>query len=204
MLFCLLGCVSAVAAASGDTGNPFQVAAKPNGDRMDRSWKRYRNPNLGYCLSYPSRWYRGSAFEGSGLFIETGVRRSAKPSGEIDFGPMGAGDGTEDARLKPAGLSERTLKQDFQEHLDGLQKFARAERVEIIDQHSLNLQGSQALYAKNSYYDPLERTSWMEEVVFVRRKGELFRMALHCPPDQIKRFEAVFTYMVSSFEFDCK
>jgi len=175
---------------------------------MDRSWKRYRNPDLGYCVSYPARWYRGSAFDGSGLFVETGAHRYSKPSGEIDIGPIHSdppSDTPEDARLKPANLSNNdTLAKDLQEHLDGLQKFARAERLETIDQHSLNLQGSKALYAKNKYYDPLERTSWMEEVIFVKHKGELFRLELQWPPDQITRFEAVFTYLVNSFEFDCK
>lgn len=175
---------------------------------MDRSWKRYRNPNLGYCVSYPSRWYRGSAFDGSGLFVETGKQNSSTPSGEIDIGPLNSDDASADARLKPAGLSEEALQQDLQEtlqeHLDGLQKFARAERLEVIDQHSLAFQDSKALFAKSRYYDPLERTHWMEEVIFVRHKGELYRMELQCPPDQIKRFEAVFTYLVNSFEFDCK
>ncbi len=178
-------------------------ATKPNGDRMDRSWKRYRNPNLGYCLSYPARWYRGSAFEGSGLFVETGERHSSKPGGEIDIGPI-TSDSPEDARLKPAVFNEDTLAQNLQEHLDGLQKFARAERLEVIDRHNLDFQGSKAIYAKNKYYDPLERSFWMEEVIFVQHKGELYRLELQCPPDQIKRFEAVFTYLVNSFEFDCK
>ncbi len=171
---------------------------------MDRSWKRYRNPNLGYCVSYPSRWSRGSAFDGSGLFLETGVRNSAKPGGEIDIGPLSDdSEATADARLKPVDLGEN-LRENLKEHLDGLQKFARAERLEVIDQHSLDLQGSTALFAKDRYYDPLERTHWMEEVIFVQHKGEVYRMELQCPPDQIKRFEAVFTYFVNSFEFDCK
>jgi hypothetical protein len=199
----MFGCLS-LFGASGDTGNPFQDAGKPNGDRMDRSWKRYRNPNLGYCVSYPSRWSMGSAFEGSGLFVEAGSRRSSKPGGEIDIGPVGGGDAPADARVQPASLLEDNLQLELKEHLDGLQKFARAERLEVIDQHSLVFQGAKALYAKNRYYDPLERTSWMEEVIFVRHKGELYRMELQCPPDQIKRFEAVFTYLVNSFEFDCK
>jgi hypothetical protein len=167
---------------------------------MDRSWKRYRNPTLGYCVSYPARWSRGSAFDGSGLFLETGIRNSAQPGGEIDIGPLSEGDeATADARVKPSELTE-----NLREHLDGLQKFARAERLEVIDQHSLAFQGSTALFAKNRYYDPLERASWMEEVIFVRHKGEVYRIELQCRPDQIKRFEAVFTYLVNSFEFDCK
>lgn len=137
------------------------------------------------------------------MFIETGTRRSAKPAGEIDIGPLDSPT-SEDARLKPASLNADTLTETLQEHLTGLQKFARAERLEIIEQHNVDLQGSKALYSKNRYYDPLERTNWMEEVIFVRHKSELYRLELQCPPDQIKRFDAVFSYLVNSFEFDCK
>ncbi len=179
-------------------------AAKPtHGDRMDRSWKRYRNPDLGYCVSYPSRWFRGSAFDGSGLFVETGHHRDSKPTGEIDVGPLNV-EINEDARLKPTDLTD-SLDQDLREHLEGLQKFARAEKLETIDQHNLNVQGFKALYSKNQYYDPLERTNWLEEVIFVRRtNGELYRLELQCQPDQLKRFEPVFAYVVNTFEFNCK
>jgi hypothetical protein len=106
-----------------------------------------------------------------------------------------------DARTKPV---ETTLAEDLQEHLVGLQKFARAERLEILDQHTMDVQGTKALFVKNQYYDPLERTNWMEEVVFLKHKGELYRVELQCPPSQIKRFEPVFAYLVNTIEFDCK
>ncbi len=200
---CALGCFSAFGASAGDTGNPIAEAARPRGDRLDRAWKRYRNTDLGYCVSYPSRWSRGAAFEGSGLFVKTGLKRNSKPTGEIDVGPMNV-PSSEDARVKPASLSADSLDQDLQEHLAGLQKFVRAEKLEVIEQRTLKVQGHSALYVKNQYYDPLERTHWMEEVVFIKRNGELYRLELQCPPDEIKRFEPVFAYLVNTFEFDCK
>lgn len=195
------GCVSAFG-ASGNTGSPIAEAIRPHGDRADRAWKRYRNSDLGYCVSYPSRWSRGDAFEGSGIFVETGVHRYSKPTGEIDIGPLTL-PGPEDARLKPASTQPETLDQDLEEHLAGLRKFARAEKMEVLDQHTLTVQGFSALWVKNRYYDPLERSTWMQEVVFVKRNGELYRLELQCPPDQITRFEPVFAYLVNTFEFDC-
>ena len=62
-------------------------------------------------------------------------------------------------------------------------------RLETLAQQRLKVQGFTALYAKNRYYDPLERSTWVEEVVFVERKGELYRLELQCSPDQIDRFE---------------
>lgn len=200
-LFLAFGCVSLLA-ASGDTGNSILDATKPHGDRADRAWKRYRNENLGYCVSYPSRWMRGAAFDGSGLFVETGVTRSSRPTGEIDIGPLDA-PGPDDARLKPAALTSENLDDVLHEHLSGLQKFERAERLQVVEQRRIKVQGLDALYAKDKYYDPLERTTWMEEVVFVTRRGQLYRIELQCPPDQIQRFETVFAYLVNTFELDC-
>ena len=202
VLFCSWAGIGAVA-ASVDTATPLPDAVRPHGDRVDRAWKRYRNADLGYCVSYPSRWVKGEAFDGTGLFVETGLKRSSKPTGEINIGPMNVA-APDDARLKRASLTTDQLDQDLQEHLAGLQKFVKAEKLEVVERRNLNLQGFTALYVKNRYYDPLERGDWMEEVVFVERKGELFRLELQCPPDQIKRFEPVFAYLVNTFEPECK
>jgi hypothetical protein len=196
-----LGCGS-VFGAIGDPGSLVPEVTRPHSERVDRAWKRYRNPDLGYCVSYPSRWERAYAFNGSGLVVETGLHRNSKPSGEIDFGPLDS-QGPEDARLAPASLTPSSLDDDLLEHLAGMRKFARAEKMEVLAQHPLKLQGYTALYAKSKYYDPLERSNWVEEIVFVTRKGELFRIELQCPPDQINRFEPVFAYLVNTFDLDC-
>ncbi len=201
----VLACFASLG-ASGKNGDPFQEAIKPNADRTDRSWKRFRNPQLGYCVSYPSRWNRGAAFDGSGLFVEAGAKigHSNKPAAEIDIGPM-AVDTSEDARLEPARLTgEEDLVQDVKEHLADLKRFVRAERLEVLDQHSLTVQGSHALYLKDSYYDALERSHWVEELVFVQHQGQVYRLEMHFPPEQEQRFEPVFAYLVNSFELDCK
>jgi hypothetical protein len=127
------------------------------------------------------------------------LKRFSKPTGEIDIGPLNA-DVNEDARV-----TGYTLDQGWQDHLMGLQKFARAERMEILDRHAIDVQGFKGLYVKHRYYDPLERASWLEEVIFVQHKeGELYRLELQCQPDQIERFEPVFAHLVTTFEFDCK
>jgi hypothetical protein len=53
--------------------------------KQDRSWKRYYNSSFGYCVSYPSRWIRGEAFDGAGLFVKTGASRFSRPMGAMDF-----------------------------------------------------------------------------------------------------------------------
>ncbi len=206
-LLCAFGCLS-VLAATADLGNPMQDAERPHADRKDRAWKRFRNAELSYCVSYPSRWSKGDAFDGSGLLIRTGVRQMPNSTGEIDVGPIDLLV-PDIARLRHISIDTDSLDNDLAEHLAGLKKFVRAERLEVLSQHRLKLQGSAALYAKNRYYDPLERRDWIEEVVFVRRAGlgrtgGLYRLELQCPPAQIDRFENVFAYLVNSFAFDCK
>ena len=164
--------------------------------KLDRSWKRYRNSNFGYCVSYPSRWQKGEAFDGAGLFVETGLRKYSRPTGAIDFEAIETS--PKDARAVPANLLE-----DLQDHLAGLKKFERAERMEILDKHEMRVQGSAALFTKHRYYDPQERATWMEEVVFVNRRETVYRLELDCRADQIERFAPVFDYLMGTLQFDC-
>jgi len=164
--------------------------------KQDRSWKRYYNPSFGYCVSYPSRWLRGEAFDGAGLFVKTGASRFSRPMGAMDFAvldspPVGA-------RLAPISLVE-----DLRIHLAGLKKFERAERMEILEQRELKFLGHSALFTKNRYYDPQERANWAEEILFINRNGTLYRLELECRLDQLGRFEPVFSQLMNTFRFDC-
>src|SRR6476646_5792318 len=102
--------------------------------KQDRAWKQYYNPRFGYCVSYPSRWLTGDAFEGAGLFVKTGTSKFSRPLGAIDFGALDSPPA--DARLAPV-----TLVENWRIHLAGLKKFERAERVEILEQRELKFLG---------------------------------------------------------------
>ena len=164
--------------------------------KQDRSWKRYYNPSFGYCVSYPSRWLRGEAFDGAGLFIKTGASRFSRPLGAIDFGVLESPPA--DARLAPINLVE-----DLRVHLAGLKKFERAERMEILEQRELKFLGHAALFTRNRYYDPQDRATWAEEILFINRNGTLYRLELACRLDQLARFEPVFLQLMNTFQFDC-
>ena len=164
--------------------------------KQDRSWKRYYNPSFGYCVSYPSRWLRGEAFDGAGLFVKTGVSRFSRPLGAIDFGVLESPPA--DARLAPINLVD-----DLRVHLAGLKKFERAERMEILEQRELKFLGHAALFTRNRYYDPQDRATWAEEILFINRNGTLYRLELACRLDQLARFEPVFLQLMNTFQFDC-
>lgn len=166
-------------------------------NRLDHAWKQYRNVQRGYCVSYPSRWGRGDAFEGAGLFVETGEKKFSKPMGEIDVAAVPT---PSDAKARTASL---TLVEDLKLHLAGLAKFERAERVEVLEQRPLQLGGRPALFTKDRYYDPLERATWIEETVFSHRDDVVYRLELECRADQTGRFEPVFSRLINTFQFDC-
>lgn len=165
-------------------------------NRLDHAWKQYHNVERSYCVSYPSRWHKGDAFEGAGLFVETGEKKFSKPIGEIDVAAVPASTDAGDHAFL-------TLVDDLKVHLAGLAKFERAERMQVLEQRPLQLAGRAALFTKDRYYDPLERSTWMEELVLSRRDDVVYRLELECRADQTQRFEPVFTRFIDTFQFDC-
>lgn len=160
----------------------------------DRSWKQYANRQTGYCVSYPRRWQKGDAFEGAGMYALTGTTRSSLPAGALDITAF------PDA---PAALTKISLSGDMQAHLDGLRKYVKAEETQVLEERRLTVAGAEALLLKARYFDPRERSFWVEEVLLTRRNGMLYRMELQSRADQIRRFEPVFARFAASFQFDC-
>jgi hypothetical protein len=168
----------------------------PSPPRQDRAWKNYRNSQVGYCFSYPSRWLKGDAYEGAGLFVETGEKKFSKPLGEIDVAVIQPAEAA-DPQSQTVGLA-----QDLETHFAVLKRFERAERVEMLDKRQMQLLGNVALFTKDRYYDPQDRATWLEELVLVRRNDRLFRLELECRADHAERFEPVFAHVLESFRVD--
>src|SRR6516162_151919 len=80
--------------------------------KLDSSWKTYSNAKLGFCVEYPAHWVRSSAFEGDGMYVETGVKKFSLPIGEIDISIVRDG--------------AVPLQDYIKLHVENLQKFERA------------------------------------------------------------------------------
>ncbi|HZQ53215.1 MAG TPA: hypothetical protein VFB14_13515 [Bryobacteraceae bacterium] len=173
-------------------------AGSKNIPKLDRAWKHYRNSQWGYCVSYPSRWLRGDAFDGAGLFVETGIKKFSNPLGEIDVAALPALAGAETPASAKISLSDIVKVQ-----LDGLRKFEHAERMVVLETREIPLADSKALFTKERYYDPQERATWIGEIIYSSRKSVLYRLELTCRMDQLARFEPVFTRVLSTFQFEC-
>jgi hypothetical protein len=185
----LFGCLAVLPLTAG-AGNIGTI--KP-----ETSWKLYRNKQWGYCVSYPSRWFKGEAWEGSGIFVKTGVKKHSRAVGEIDIGA---------APNQPKNFDRRTamsLTDNFELHVEGLKKFERAERLEILEERPIQLSGNRALFTRDRYFDPQDGRTWVDEIVFVNRNETLYTLELECRADQVARFEPVFTHFVSTFQVNC-
>src|SRR5438270_623208 len=128
-LVTLLGCLVLASAWAAKT---------PSTHRLDSAWKKYSNGDMGYCVSYPSRWLRGVAFEGAGMYFETGTKKYGRPSGEMDVSAF--------SDVKPVEY--------LQTHLEGLKKFERAENLQVLEQRDIPIPGTTASFTKDTYFDP--------------------------------------------------
>lgn len=164
---------------------------------LDSSWKPYFNVQGKYCVNYPARWYKSDAFDGSGLYVMAGAKKHSRATGEIDIAIF------HEPVIGSARQINVSLNDSFQRHVEGLKKFVRAERMQVLDQHPMDLAGNVGLFTKDSYYDPQDRSTWVEEVLFVMHRDDVYRLELECKADQIGRFEPVFAHFVTTLHFDC-
>jgi hypothetical protein len=164
---------------------------------LDSSWKPYFNVQGKFCVSYPARWYKSDAFDGSGLYVMAGVKKHSRATGEIDVAVFHE---PAQGSAHPVNVS---LKDSFQRHVDGLQKFERAERMQVLEQRPMDVAGKVGLFTKDQYYDPQDRSTWIDEVLFVMHGDDVYRLELECKADQVDRFEPVFSHLISTLQFDC-
>lgn len=173
------------------------VVAEETYSRQDRSWKHFTDKKMGYCVSYPSRWIKARGFEGAGLSVTTGITRFGLPIASLDVGALA------DTPETAATTKLVSLSDDYETHLVGLKRFIRAEHIETLEERPLAVSGLNALFAKARYYDPKEKSDWIEEVVFTRREGVTYRLELQTKAAAWERFQPVFQKFVDSFQVQC-
>ena len=175
---------------------PSCMAAKEGTPRQDRAWKIYSDQQSGYCVSYPSRWVKSAGFQSSGLSVTTGVTRYGMPIASLDVSLIP----DEQPTLKTRAVS---LAENYQDHLIGLRRYIKAEQIETLEEKPLAVSGLNALFTRARYYDPLEKSDWIEEIVFTRREGSTYRLELQTKADSWQRFRPIFQHFVDSFQLDC-
>lgn len=131
------------------------------------------------------------------MFVKTGLKKRSRPVAAIAIGafPNPPEDHTQPTPIR--------LIENFQLHVEGVKKFQRAQRLEILEKRAMDLSGNSALFTKDRYFDPLDGATWVDEIVLVDRNETLYTLELECRSDQLARFETVFRRFVSTFDFDC-
>lgn len=166
--------------------------------REDKAWKTYLNKEIGYCVSYPSRWIKAVGFEGTGISVTTGKTRYGLPIASLDITNISDEVASDTVPTKTINLSD-----DYETHLSGLKQFVKAEQIETLEEKPLAISGLNALFTRARYYDPKEKTGWIEEVVFTRHNAMTFRLELQTKASSFARFQPVFQRFVDSFQVEC-
>jgi hypothetical protein len=142
-------------------------------------------------VEYPAHWVRAAAFDGDGMYFETGVKKFSLPIGEIDVSILRDG-------IVP-------LQDYIKLHVENLRKFERAQDVEVLETRAITLGDLSGVLTRNRYFDPQDAKPWIDELVVVTRRDneKVYRLELECRADVVQRFEAVFTRVLNSFHVDC-
>jgi hypothetical protein len=134
---------------------------------------------------------RATAFEGDGMYVETGVKKFSLPIGEIDVSVVRDG-------VVP-------LEDYIKLHVESLRKFERAQDVEVLETRAITLRDASGVLIRNRYFDPQDAKPWIDEfaVVMQRDSERIYRLELECRADAVQRFEVVFERVLNSFHLDC-
>ncbi len=172
------------------------IASAESQPRQDRAWKQFKDKQAGYCISYPSRWIKAKGFDGAGLSVTTGVTQYGLPIASLDVAAIE--DEEETLETTPVSLSD-----DYETHLVGLKRFIRAEKIETLEEKPLAVGGMNALFARARYFDPKEKSDWIEEIVFTHREGVTYRLELQSKAGSWHRFQPIFQHFLESFQVEC-
>ncbi|HEY1732590.1 MAG TPA: hypothetical protein VGG15_12610 [Terriglobales bacterium] len=157
-----------------------QAATNPH---PSHPWKRYCQPNGGFCFKYPPTWKMlGEIYDGNGVVIapvqkdeqplwdEVTVAMVAPPSEEGGMGLNGV--------IEEAAKGMREAGQDFQT-LRRQESTVDAKPSELL---------------KAQYREKSTGRDWIEELVFIQGPdNEIYSVALKTSPQNAARLEPVFT-----------
>ncbi len=153
------------------------------------SWKRYCQPNGGFCFKYPPTWKMlGEIYDGNGVVIapaqqgeqplwdEVTVAMVAPPSEDGGLGLNGV--------IEEAAKGMRAAGQDFQ---------TLRRQVSTVDAKPSEL-------LKAQYREKSTGRDWIEELVFIQGPdNEIYSVALKTSPQNAVRLEPVFTEILRTW-----
>jgi hypothetical protein len=154
-------------------------------------WKRYCQPNAGFCFKYPPAWtLLGDVFDGNGVVVAPTQKEDRALWYEITLALVAPPpDGDEEG----PGLNG-IIEQAMAAMREAGQNFVTLQRQERTIDH----QPAQMLKAK--YREKATGHDWVEEMVFIHGpENEIYSVALKCAPQDLPRLEPVLKGVLESW-----
>jgi hypothetical protein len=167
----------------------FAQTAKPA--RPPVPWKRYCQPDGGFCFKYPAAWkFLGEIYDGKGVVVAPVQRQDSSFWDNITVAmvappPEGDDEGIGlNGVIEQAAAGMRDAGQNFQT-LQRQQRTVDAKPAELL---------------KAQYRDKDTGRDWIEELVFIQGPdNEIYSVALKVAPQNISRLEPVLTEILQTW-----
>lgn len=149
--------------------------------RRASPWKRYCQPNAGFCFRYPPSWIvLGEVFAGHGVVIAPPQKEERALWDNMTLALVAPAPQDDDPNPGLNGIVEQAAA-DMRE---AGQNFVTLQRQERTVDH----QPAQMLKAQ--YHQASTGRDWIEEVVFIEGpQNEIYSVALKCAPRNLPRLE---------------
>src|SRR5208283_549649 len=159
--------------------------------RRPAPWKRYCQPNGGFCFKYPSSWTMlGEIFNGNGVVVAPPQKQERALWDAITVAlvvPPPEGD------EEPSGLNG-VIAQATASLREAGQAFETLQRQQRTVDHK------PAQMLKVRYREKPTGHDWIEKIVFIEGPdNEIYSVALKCSPQDLSRLEPVLAGVLSSW-----
>jgi hypothetical protein len=160
------------------------LAGQPSSPaRKTTTWKRYCQPEGGFCFKYPNSWsILGEVYDGNGVAVAPPQKQDRALWDAITVAlvlpsPTGDEESTGlDGVIERASSGLRENGQDFQ-------TLQRQERT--VDHRPAQM-------LKVRYHEKTNARDWIEEMIFIEGPdNEIYSLALKCSPQNLVRLEPV-------------
>jgi len=166
-------------------GNPASTPHK------SAPWKRYCQPDNGFCFKYPSSWSMlGEVFEGNGVVVAPEQKGERSLWSEITVALVVPPPEGDEEAIGLDALIEQTMKSLREE----------GQNFETLQRQRRTVDHNPAQMLKVRYREKATGHDWYEEIIFIQGPDdEVYSVALKSTPQDMARLEPLLTGVVGSW-----
>jgi hypothetical protein len=164
---------------------PFNLAAgqiSPSAPaRKPPAWKRYCQPEAGFCFKYPSSWpMMGEVFDGNGVVVAPPQKEDRALWDAITVALVVPPPQGDEEPLGLNGVIDRATS--------GLRE--RGQSFETLQRQERTVDHQPAQMLKTRYHEKSSGRDWIEEMIFIEGPdNEIYSVVLKCAPQNLARLE---------------